>query len=269
MLARGGWIDTVYGNLELMSDADVRWFARAQSLFLHLQAEGRIRTFGAIPGDGQSYGFGALDGEGSVYVVVNPAQAVATIHLPLLAPTQRPLAQGKLLFRDAGFVPRLTAGSIQLGPGQMAMIGYGKYAHADYDFGIQQDVVIPSSIRPLAAKFRSIGKGQIQATIPAPAGGDLRIVMQQSSPDGSLRRTWAGDTSMGKVFVLKATQGSQSLPIREEYDKVIWAGLSWATGEVSRKDVHPGESLTITLQSAEKDAVMLTGRLYLVTYSAR
>ena len=79
MLARGGWINTTFGNLELMSDQDARWFARVQSLYLHFQSEGRIQTFGGIPGDVQTYGFGALDGDGSVYVVVNPAQDMAKI----------------------------------------------------------------------------------------------------------------------------------------------------------------------------------------------
>ena len=77
MLARGGWIDTTYGNLELLSEQDATWFARVQSLFLHFQSEGRIKTFGGIPGEVQTYGFGALDPEGGVYVLVNPAQNVA------------------------------------------------------------------------------------------------------------------------------------------------------------------------------------------------
>ena len=46
MMARGGWINTTYGNLELLSDKDAHWFARVQSLFLHFQSEGRIKTFG-------------------------------------------------------------------------------------------------------------------------------------------------------------------------------------------------------------------------------
>ncbi|HEX4006788.1 MAG TPA: hypothetical protein VHX60_11475 [Acidobacteriaceae bacterium] len=267
MLARGGWINTTYGNLELMSAADAHWFARAQSLFLHLQAEGRIRSFGGIPGDAETYGFGALDADGSVYVVVNPAQDVATIRLPLLAPDQKPLAAPRLLFRDAGFVPRLTTDSIQLGPGQMAMIGYGKYASDRYNFGVQQDIVIPDTIRPIAAEFKPTGKGEIQATLIAPAGGDLRIVMQQRAPDGSLRRTWAGDVNMGQVFLLHAEQDDKPLPIRTEYDKVVWAGLSWAAGEISRTNLRAGHSLTLTLRSTEKDPVTLTGSVYLVTYT--
>lgn len=270
MLARGGWINTTFGNLELMSDEDRHWFARVQSLFLHLQSEGRIKTFGGIPGDEQTYGFGALDSDGSVYVVINPAQDVAQVRMPLLSPLENPLGPGRLLFRDAGFVPRLAGDTIELGPGQMAMVGFGKYAEPAYDLGVQQDVVIPQTIRPVAADFRSLGKGVIQATIPATSGGDLRLMMQQYSLDGGLRRTWPeaspGGAGMGSVFLLKAEQDGKQLPIREDYDRVIWAGLSWAIGEIKQNDIHPGEPLTITFQSNEKDPVTLKGRLYLVTH---
>lgn len=270
MMARGGWIDTTHGNLELITDEDARWFARVQSLYLHFQSEGRIKSFGGIPGDVQSYGFGALDAEGSVYVVMNPAQSVAHVEMPLLSQAQNPLGEGRILFRDAGFVPRLSGNSIELGPGQMAMIGFGKYASSAFDFGIQQDVVIPRSIHPVPAEFHETGKGVIKATIPAPAGGDLRLIMQQYSPDGSLRRTWAGGspsgTNMSKVFLLEATQDGKQLPIREDYDKVVWSGLSWAAGEISAKDLHAGEPLTLSFRSTEKDPVTLKGSLYLVNY---
>lgn len=267
MLARGGWINTTYGNLELMSDRDVRWYARAQSLFLHFQSEGRIHSFGGIPGDVQPYGFGALDSDGSVYVVVNPAQNIATVKLPLLYPLQKPLSRGRLLFRDAGFMPRIAGNYIKLGPGQMAMVGFGKYATPAYDFGTQEDVVIPSSISPVAAQFKSLGKDQIQATIPAPAEGDLRLIMQQYSPDGSPVRFWPpANARMGQILVLKAEQNGKALPIRKNYDREDWAGLSWAVGEINRKDLHSGEPLTLTFQSTDKDPVTLKGRVYLVKY---
>jgi hypothetical protein len=270
MLARGGWIDTTYGNLELLSDHDVTWFARVQSLFLHLQSEGRIKSFGGIPGEVETYGFGGLDAEGSVYVLVNPAQNVVKIQMPLLSQVQRPLGQGRLLFRDAGFEPRLIGDTIELGPGQMAMVGFGKYAASTYDFGIQKDIVIPHAIRPVAAEFQSTGKGVIQATIPAPAGGDLRLIMQQYSPDGSLRRTWPTGSpnveNIGKLLLLKAEQNGKALPIHEEYNREIWAGLSWAAGEINQKDLQPGSPLTLTFQSMEKDPVTLKGQLYLVNY---
>jgi hypothetical protein len=152
----------------------------------------------------------------------------------------------------------------------MAMVGFGRYAAPAYNFGIQENVVIPRSIKPLPVEFHSIGKGLIRATIQAPQSGDLRLIMQQYSPDGSLRRTWAGGdpngTNMGKVFSLKAEQNGKELSIREDYNRVVWAGLSWAEAEISQRDLHPGASLTLTFQSTEKDPVTLKGRVYVVTY---
>lgn len=270
MMARGGWINTTYGNLELLGDQGARWFARVQSLFLHFQSEGRIKTFGGIPGDVKLYGFGALDGEGSVYTVVNPTETVATMTLPVLSQTQRPRAPGKVLFRDAGFVPRLVGNHIALGPEQMAVIGFGKYASAEFDLGVQDDVVVPRSIHPVQATFREVSKGVIEATVEVPRSDDLRLIMQQYSPDGSLRRTWAGGppngTNMGKVFILKAEQDGRELPIHENYDRVVWAGLSWAEGEISHRDLHLGAPVKLTLRTTEKDPVTIKGRVYAVTY---
>ena len=269
-LARGGWINTTYGNLELLGDSDARWFARVQSLFLHFQSVGRIKTFGGIPGDFQPYGFGALDGLGSVYTVVNPTETVATIRLPALSKLQRPRANGRVLFRDAGFVPKIIGDGVLLGPEQMAVVGFGKYASPEYDFGVQNEVTIPRSIKPVQAEFHDIGKGVIKATVQAPANTDLRLIMQQYSPDGTLRRTWAGGepngTSMGKVFLLKAEQDGRQLPIRENYDRIVWAGLSWAEGEISHHDLKPGVVVKLTFRTTEKDPVAIKGRVYAVTY---
>jgi len=265
-LARGGWIDTSYGNLELLSDEDARWWARVQSLFLHLQAIGRTHTFGGIPGDDQPYGFGSLDADGSVYVVVNPRQEMAAIHLPLHAEDQQPLTRGRVQFRDAGFVPQISGQTVTLGPGQMAMIGYGRYAAPVFDLGVQQDTVIPRSIQPVAADFKSVGKGIVQAVIPVPPDGDLRMIFQQYDSDGTLHRTFAGDTPMGKVLQMRAEQAGRQIPIHKEYDRGNWSGLSWAAGEIRHADLQSGSPLTITFESTEKKPVVLKGHLYLVRY---
>lgn len=269
-LARGGWINTTYGNLELLSDTDARWFARVQSLFLHFQSVGRIKTFGGIPGDFQPYGFGALDGQGSIYTVVNPTETVATIALPALSQMQLAHQTRRIIFRDAGFIPKLANNSVVLGPEQMAVIGFGKYASPEYNLGVQNEVVIPRTIDPVQAQFHSIAKDVIEATVQAPAGTDLRLIMQQYSPDGTLRRTWAGGdpngTNMGKVFVLKAEQNGHELPIREDYDRIIWAGLSWAEGEISHSDLKPGVPVKLTFRTTEKDPVTIKGRVYAVKY---
>src|ERR1700723_62869 len=94
MMARGGWVNTVHGNLEFLSDEDAGWFAKVQSLYLHLQSMGRIKTFGGIPGEILPYGFGAIDSDGEVYVVVNPAQTIEEIRLPWLSQDRMPLKRG-------------------------------------------------------------------------------------------------------------------------------------------------------------------------------
>jgi hypothetical protein len=270
MLARGGWINTVHGNLELINNRDALWFAKVQKLYLHMLSLGRTKTFGGVPGEVQPYGFGSVDADGAIYTVVNPAQSVQQIEIPLLSQDQRPLGVGQVQFRDAGFRPRLAGNHIELGPGQMAVVGFGKYAAPAYNLGIQQDVVIPRSITPLPAEFHDAGKGVVEATVNAPAGGDLRLIMQQRSPDESLRRTWAGGppngTNMSKVFTLEATQNGHSLPVTINYDKVIWSGLSWAVGEIRQTDLEPGQPIQLRFTSTEKDPVKLDGKLYVVQH---
>jgi len=270
MMARGGWINTVHGNLEFLTDEDARWFAKVQALYLRFESLGRTKTFGGIPGEGQPYGFGSLDTEGALYAVVNPAQSVEEIQMPQLSQVQKPKSNGRLLFRDAGFQPTITGDKIILGPGQMAVVGYGEYASPAYDMGVQSDVQIPRSIQPVAAIFSEHGKNTIQATVSAPAHGDLRIVMQQRSTQGEIKRSWKGGpptgTNMAKVLVLQAWQNGKPLPVEIDYDKVIWSGLSWAVGEIRHSDITPGEPITVQCSSAESDEVRLEGKVYLVSY---
>ena len=270
MMARGGWVNTVHGNLELIQGKDAQWMARAQSLFFELQGLGRIHTFGGIPGDIQTYGFGGVTTRGAVYVAMNPTQTVATVALPLLALGQQALDKGRVQFRDAGFVPHLSGNRITLGPGQMAMIGYGAYAAPSYDFGIQDDVVIPVSIRPLTAEFHTAAPSTIEATIQPLTKGVLRVIMRESTPDGYIRRTWAGGPpngeNMAKVFTIQATQNGHAVPVAIDYDKIIWSGLSWAVGEIKAADLAPSEPVIVQFHSTEKDPVKLDGAAYQVVY---
>jgi hypothetical protein len=270
MMARGGWVNTVHGNLEFLTDEDARWFAKVQALYLGLESIGRTKTFGGIPGDVQPYGFGALDTEGAVYVVVNPAQAVNEIQMPQLSQVQKANSNGRLLFRDAGFEPKVTGDKIRLGPGQMALVGYGRYASPAYDMGVQTDVRIPRSIQPVDATFSPAEKNTIQAMIVPPARGDLRIIFQQKGSDGNIRRSWPGGPpsgiSMGKALTLHVSQGGKNIPVEIAYDKIIWSGLSWGVGEVRRGSFSLGQPLTIRCASAENDSVALVGRVYEVEY---
>jgi hypothetical protein len=270
MVSRGGWINTIHGNLEFLDDQQARWFAKVQSVYAPLQATGRTKTFGGVPGEVKSYGFGSFDSLGAVFTVVNPGQTVDEIEMPLLSRVQSPITGGRVLFRDAGFKTVLTGNKITLGPGQMATVGFGRYADSKYDLGIQEDVRIPLMIRPVAAQFQAQGSNAVTATTAPPKDGDLRIILQQRGNDGRLMRSWPGGplagVSAGKVLALQATQGGRSVPIEINYDKLIWSGLSWAVGEIRHDAMHAAEPITIRCSSTEKNPVTLECRLFAVQY---
>jgi len=269
MMARGGWINTIHGNLELIDDRMAEWLHKVRLLYLPMQALGRTKTFGGVPGDIEPYGFASLDANGALYVVVNPAESVRTIALPELSHEQQPLGQGRILFRDAGFQTALSGNSITLGPEQMALVGYGQNARSQYDLGIEDDVRIPVSIEPIPATFSSHGRNEVQASITPPPAADLRIIMRQRSPDGQIRRTWAGGPpngkTMGKVFQIQVQQ-ARSIPVEIQYDKAIWSGLSWAAGEIRSAEIAANGPLVVTCFSGEKDEVKLEVQLYAVKY---
>jgi hypothetical protein len=79
IVARGGWVNTIHGNLEFLDDENAKWFAKVQGIYASLQATGRTKSFRGIPGDVRPYGFGSLDSRGAIYTVVNPAQSVEEI----------------------------------------------------------------------------------------------------------------------------------------------------------------------------------------------
>ena len=270
LVSRGGWVNTIHGNLEFLSDDDARWFDRVQKMYEPLQAEGRTKTFGGIPGDVEPYGFGSMDVEGAIYTVVNPAQAIRTLEMPPLSRAQPPLATSRVIFRDAGFVPVLHGNEITLGPGQLAAVGFGRYAGTEYDLGVQEDVRIPQSITQLTANFSPAANNLIEATVTPPATGDLRIIFQQRATDGSIMRSWPGGppngTSVGKVLKISAEQNGKSLPIEINYDKKIWSGLSWGAGEVKHSSFSSAAAIVIHCSSAEKNKVMLEGHVYVVQY---
>src|SRR5439155_17026089 len=161
---------------------------------------------------------------GALYTVVNPSPAVRVVKLPRVQPLQSALAAGRVQFRDAGFVPKLSGASLTLGPEQLAVVGYGEYAEAKYDLGVQEDVMIPQAIRRLEAHFLADGTNAVRASFSAPPGGDLRIVLRQSAngkPVRSSRGAPPNGTTLGQVLQIQVSQANRSLPMDINYDKAL------------------------------------------------
>jgi hypothetical protein len=256
-LARGGWLTTLYGNLELLDEAAGRWLAKAQGMFQPLLAHGAARTFGAMPGTAQPYGFALLEEGHGLILAVNPGQCHATLRLP---------ASGRILFRDAGFIPVLDGCDLRLGPEQMAMVGVGRYAAAEHELGVQADVTIPETLRRLDVAFAPDGPRGMVATLPVVPAGRLRIVARQLDAAGLALRSFGGKApagvSMGRFFQWRVTQGGRDVPVAIAYDKLMWSGLSWAAGEIDGADVRRDVPLEIRFSTAEQKPVRLEGEVY-------
>lgn len=280
-LARGGWVNTYYGNLDLLDEAQGRWFAKVQRWYLDLQKTGEFCTFGGFPGKGEAYGFAALRDGSGLLAVVNPGQTVAELTLPVPAGSKV-----RVLFRDAGLVVEAACYSaksakaaafatkhepsplsVRLGPEQMALIGVGSYAEAAFDLGIQEDVKIPSAIRRLAEFAGTENQRLItHALATPPRDGRLRLVMRQFDSAGLPLRLSGGappnGKTMGELLILRAEQEGRAVPVEIAYDKAIWSGLSWAVGEVDCSALKPWHPLTVTLESRDARPLTLIGAIY-------
>ncbi len=274
-MARGGWVKTVRGDLTAIRGNDARWMARAQGPFLGLQARGLqtrewMRSFGGSPGGGEPYGYAGATAQGAVYVAVNPRQAVATLTLPGLAPQRAAWSAGRVQFRDAGFQAQLNGDRLTLGPGQMAVVGYGAYARPFYNLGVQQDVAIPSHIEPVPVRFYEVEPGMIAAGIDPPIHGVLRVVVRRLGPEDGSGAAPADAASAGQQagpeFTINATQSGRSIPIRVDEKALAWSGISWAMGEMDVNDLTPGLPVRVYFHCNQRGASKLEGSAYRVEY---
>ncbi len=263
-LARGGWMNVYHGNLDLLSDEDAKWFAKVQSMYHELQKENKIETFGEVPGKGKPYGFKATGKKGQLFTVVNPSQEIAKIVLP----TQ--FANSKILYADGGYAPTLTGNTIMLGAEQLAVIGFTDYADSKYDLGTDETIHIPQSISKIETSFKDVQKNQIEVTIMPNRNKNIRIIFQQFENNGNPRRSWGGSPPDGKkmneLLKIIVKQSEKEIPLHIEYDKMIWSGLSWAAGEITKTDIDINKPLKIQCSSSETDSLKLKAEVYEVGY---
>jgi hypothetical protein len=243
--ARGGLVNTYYGDVTLLNGADRAWFAKVQHLFLPLQASGTTALFGEYPGSARPYGFTAHDERGTVCTVLNPAPVPVDLELPV--PDG---ATNRVLFTDNGAPPRLDGKRLHLGPGQLVVVGSGGYSEPRWDLGFQEDVQVPMSSEALDMKGVVHGPKSVSASVMPPLNGVLRIIGSQVTNEGRPWRVTGGappsGSAMGKILVLKAEQGGKEVPLSKDYDRQVWSGLSWAVAEVPVEILTTGVPVQIT-----------------------
>jgi hypothetical protein len=252
-LARGGWLNVYHGNLELLDDHDAAWFAKVQKVYMQLQQYGQTSLFGAIPGTGLPYGYLSRTSDGGLFTVVNPSQSIQEIELP------KPVSKGGfVVYRDEGFEPVMKAGSLTLGAEQLAVVGFGKNALDQRSWENQEDILIPQQIQPLKAALQKTGIHAASVEVHPVAGMNVRILFSQRGSDGKPFRSWGGappnGTKMNEYLRITAKQGDKELPLRIQYDKMIWCGLSWAAAEINSADFNAQQPLQIICTSKEGES---------------
>lgn len=265
-LARGGWFNVFHGNLELLNDNDVKWFAKAQKLFYQLQLTGNTQPFGAIPGTSLPYGFKSITSSGCVCTVVNPSQSIVTVELPAS------IVPSRIIYTDGGFKPVLNGNKITLGAEQMAVVGFGEYSSTDFTLGIDDTIQIPTAIQGINTNFTVVEKNCIKATIKVKAGKDIRILFQQFDANNLPYRSWPwtsgkqGGDKMNDIMKFEISQDGKAIPFEIRYDKLIWSGLSWAACEIKNANIDSTKLLFIRCVSNEKIKLTLKAEVFELTY---
>lgn len=255
--ARGSRKQKLWGAVSLLNGEDHCWLSKVQRAYERVGRTASTALLGGHPDRGEPYGYATVNGADSLCTVVNPAQAVRSIELDVVK-TRSP---ARLLFHDAGFVPTLNADRLTLGPGQMAVIGFGQLARQEHDLGIQTDVRIPNELSPLSVEFAPTQWG-IRGKLESPRGKDLRVLIRQTRNGAPLR---------SKAGVLRVTQGEREVPVHRADAEPLFVGnstayaASWVGGEVSSTDLGEGP-VEIHYELPGELAVNLAAEVFAVHY---
>ena len=263
-LSRGGWMNTYYGDLSLLTNTEAKWFAKAQRMWYPFQQHGRISVFGGLPGKAEPYGYLASNKDGALITVVNPSPVHQTIKLPA-----NQYGKHHLLFSDSGYKPMLLSDDITLGPEQVAVVGYGSYASDNFNLGFGENIQIAQEVLPVEVSFSQTGNS-LSGIFRASENLTIRLMFQQFDEKGIPFRSTGGSPpngiSLGQILTIEATQDGKELPVTFQYDKAIWSGLSWAVAEINPKNFDVTKPIKIVFTSTEKRTLTLMGKVFLVNY---
>lgn len=262
--ARGGSLNTYYGNLELLTEADAQWFAKVQQLYYPLQQSAQHSMIGGMPGKGEVYGFQHTVSEGMVLTLVNPKQSSETFSLPKNSAFE-------VLFADEGFQPTVKGNEVSIGAEQLLVLGSGKFTAESHGLGIGDYVRIPNQIKAVEIKYLEESHNQVTATYTPSSKETLRFIFQVFDDKGQPKRVSGGSppegTKLAELLNIKVEQGGQPLPLELEYDKAIWSGLSWVSAELKPENWQADSPLVISFQANIDEQVKVKGELFEVVYS--
>ncbi|MDX2196699.1 MAG: hypothetical protein NW207_09800 [Cytophagales bacterium] len=261
-LSRGSYFNTYYGNLELLSDTDKQWFAHAQSLYFEALQSGNTSVWGAFPSENQPFGYITKTGIGELFTVCNPSQSFKKITLPVNT------LKYKILFADKGYVPAVENGQLSLGPEQMAVIGLNEYAQDKFVLGVEEDIIIPKYINPLAANFTRTAKNTYAGEVKCTAKSDIRVVIEFTDSLGKAVniKSLKDMTPMSDNIIITAKTLTKNIPVQIKHNKIIWSGLNFVCVELKNTDLSGVETFKLECKINHYNKYFIKPSVYEVKY---
>lgn len=230
-LARGGWVNTYYGDLSLLNAKEINWFSTAQTFWMHVQKNATFHTLGNIPGTGKVYGYSAENRYGKVYTLVNPSQTSKKFYLPVLEKQVY-----KVLYQEENYPTKIHRNTIFLKPEQMLILGTGKYATKTYVLSENAKKTILGKSRRVFTKQSTKLCNQMFFDFTPKSSKKLKLIfLLKDSKDRPIRIS-GGSPPYGKylsdILQLNVTQNKHPLNLQTNNHKQIWSGMSWVVGEI-------------------------------------
>lgn len=259
-LARGGLLTSFYGNLELLDEADVGFFAEMQQLFLPGLENSATKLVGGPPGQGVPYAFVAQGFSGTILTCINPSQEYRRLNVHGIGSSSR------ILYHDAGYQPELIEDCILLGPEQLALVVM------DDPVGILPVCEGNADVRiPAVSEALPIEQNDAFSARAVAAEADChRVFVKLTDSGGKPVRCTGGSppdgTFMDKIIRISAVSDDRPLKVRCEYGKQIWSGLSWACVDIF--GLAAGAPFTINVKVHDEMVQHAAISLYAVTHQA-
>ncbi len=260
--ARGGWVNTIYGDLSLFNPEERNWFSKAQSFWLNLQQNATFYMLGDIPGIGNVYGYSAETTHGKVITLVNPSQTRKEFALP------RGIKKHLILYYDNDGHPFLSNKKIKIHPEQMVIIGTEKFSSKNYSLGHDNVLNTSKQTRLLYRTSTKKYSNQLSINYIPKNAKKLKIVFKLTDKQHHPIRLSGGSppdgTFLNEIFQVKISQKNRMINYQTNSIKQIWSGMSWILVEIDENIYTTNIPMKISLNIAKKNGVkgIISCKLY-------
>jgi hypothetical protein len=150
----------------------------------------------------------------------------------------------------------------------VVLVGFGEFSLAKWALGkAESDFLIPEKISEVNVDWKEKAQGLL-GSFSVEKPGTYRLLFQQMRKNGTPLRvsggSKAGSKSLGQLLKISASVGGVLVPAKQNYDKIIWSGLSWAVAEINLSKDLVGKAVQVDFQSNEAIQGFVGGKVFFV-----